>query len=170
MKPAIAITNNFPQVAINKLSAHGVLTLNDTGQSLSREELKHLAGKSQALITYLTDPVDREIIEAGTNLKIIANYGAGYNNTDVATATQKGVWVTNTPGVLHETTADLTWALMLGMARRIVEGDRFTRQGKFKGWQAGMFLGADIYGKTLGVIGCGEIGRAVGRRAPRGHI
>lgn len=165
MKPIIAITNTFPEVAIRKLAEYAGLTLNDTGKSLSREALKQLAGKSQALITYLTDPIDREIIEAGTNLKIIANYGAGYNNIDVATATQKGVWVTNTPGVLHETTADLTWALILGMARRIVEGDRFTRQGKFKGWEAKMFLGADVYGKTLGVIGCGEIGRAVARRA-----
>ena len=73
--------------------------------------------------------------------------------------------MSNTPGVLHETTADLTWALMLGIARRVVESDPFTRQGKFKGWQAKMFLGTDVYGKTLGIIGCGEIGRAVARRA-----
>lgn len=124
-----------------------------------------MASESQAMVTYLSDVVDREIIEAGKCLKIIANYGAGYNNIDATYASQKGIWVSNTPGVLHETTADLTWALILGVARRIIEADQFTRQGRFKGWQAGMYLGDDVYGKTLGIVGCGEIGRAVARRA-----
>ena len=80
-------------------------------------------------------------------------------------AAKKEIWVTNTPGVLHETTADLTWAMMLAAARRIVPADRFTREEKFSGWEADLFLGHDIYGKTLGIVGCGEIGRAVARRA-----
>jgi len=98
-------------------------------------------------------------------LRLIANYGAGFNNIDVEHAAKKGVWVTNTPGVLHETTADLTWAMILGSARRIVTAERFTRENRFKGWQAKMYLGGDVYGKTLGIIGCGEIGSAVARRA-----
>ena len=127
--------------------------------------MKQSASESVALITYLTDKIGADIISPGRNLKIIANYGAGFNNIDVAHARQKGIWVTNTPGVLHETTADLTWALILGIARQIVPADKYTREGKFKGWQAKLFLGGDVYGKTLGVIGCGEIGRAVARRA-----
>jgi glyoxylate reductase len=129
------------------------------------EELKQFASESAALITYLTDKIGADIIDQGRNLKIIANYGAGFNNIDVAHARKKGVWVTNTPGVLHETTADLTWAMILGIARLIVPADKYTRDGKFKGWQAKLFLGGDVYGKTLGVIGCGEIGKAVARRA-----
>jgi len=122
-----------------------------------------MAGESDAMITYLTDRMDQETIDAGPKLKIIANFGAGYNNIDVAFARNQGIWVTNTPGVLHETTADLTWALILGCARSIVPADRYTRENKFKGWQAKLFLGGDVYGKTLGVIGCGEIGGAVAR-------
>ncbi len=124
-----------------------------------------MAAESEAVITYLSDKIDRSIIDRGAKLKIIANYGAGFNNIDVNYARVKGVWVTNTPGVLHETTADLTWAMILGAARRIVPADRFTREGKFHGWGAKMFLGGDVYGKTLGIVGCGEIGRAVAQRA-----
>ena len=139
---------------------------NDSGSSLSSADLIARAGKSHALITYLTDRIDSSVLDAGgKNLRIVANYGAGFNNIDVAHARKKGIWVSNTPGVLHETTADLTWAMILGIARRIVESDRFTREGKFHGWQADLFLGGDVYGKTLGVIGCGEIGKAVARRA-----
>jgi len=118
----------------------------------------------EALVCLLTDPVDREIMEAGP-LRIIANYAAGYNNIDVEAATELGILVTNTSGVLSETTADLTWALLLSAARRIVEGDRFMREGRFKGWAPTLLLGRDIYGKTLGVIGAGSIGSAVMRRA-----
>ena len=124
-----------------------------------------MAAESEAVITYLSDKIDRSIIDRGAKLKIIANYGAGFNNIDINYARVKGVWVTNTPGVLHETTADLTWAMILGAARRIVPADRFTREGKFHGWGAKMFLGGDVYGKTLGIVGCGEIGRAVAQRA-----
>ncbi|MBI5426660.1 MAG: D-glycerate dehydrogenase [Nitrospinae bacterium] len=165
MKPVISITNVFPEAAIEKLKPRGELRLNRSGAALTRDDLKKLAAESAAIVSYLSDPIDREIIEAGGNLKIVANYGAGYNNIDVASAREKGVWVTNTPGVLHETTADLTWAMILAVARQIAPADRFTRQNLFTGWRADLFLGADAHGKTLGVIGCGEIGRAVARRA-----
>lgn len=124
-----------------------------------------MASMSDGMITYLSDKIDANVIDQGKKLKVIANYAAGYNNVDFAYAAQKGIWVTNTPSVLHETTADLTWALLLGVARRIVPADRFTREGKFDGWVAKLFLGRDVYGKTLGIIGCGEIGGAVARRA-----
>jgi glyoxylate reductase len=165
LKPIVTVTNIFPEVALEKLSPHCKLRVNNTETPPTLEELKRSSAESAALITYLSDKIGPDIIDPGKNLKIIANYGAGFNNIDVAYASQKGIWVTNTPGVLHETTADLTWAMILGMARKIVPSDRYTREGKFKGWQAKLFLGGDVYGKTLGVIGCGEIGKAVARRA-----
>ena len=166
MKPTVTVTHNFPEVALEKLRSRAEVLYNDSGNSLSPAELIKHAGKSQAFVSYLTDKIDAAVLDAGRDhLKIVANYGAGFNNIDFAHARKKNIWVSNTPGVLHETTADLTWAMMLGIARRIVESDRFTREGKFHGWQGDMFLGGDVYGTTLGVIGCGEIGAAVARRA-----
>ncbi|MDP7557049.1 MAG: D-glycerate dehydrogenase [Nitrospinaceae bacterium] len=165
MKPIVTVTNIFPQAALDKLAPECDLKTNDSGVSSTAEELGRIVSESDAVISYLTDKIGRDIIDQSTKLKIIANYGAGFNNIDVNYASERGIWVTNTPSVLHETTADLTWAMILGAARRIVPADRFTREGKFKGWSAKMFLGGDVYGKTLGVIGCGEIGRSVVRRA-----
>jgi len=163
MKPIVTVTNIFPQVALDKLSSECDLKINRT--SLTKEELKQKVSGSDAVISYLTDRIDQDIIDRGTKLKIIANYGAGFNNIDVTYASERGIWVTNTPNVLHETTADLTWAMILGTARRIVPADRYTREGKFQGWGAQLFLGGDVYEKTLGIIGLGEIGRSVARRA-----
>ncbi len=163
MKPIVTVTNVFPQVALDKLSSECDLKINRT--SLTKEELKQKISGSDAVISYLTDRIDQDIIDRGTKLKIIANYGAGFNNIDVTYASERGIWVTNTPSVLHETTADLTWAMILGAARRIVSADRYTREGKFQGWGAKLFLGGDVHEKTLGIIGLGEIGRSVARRA-----
>ena len=163
MKPIVTVTNIFPQGALDKLSSECDLKINRT--SLTKEELKQKVSGSDAVISYLTDRIDQDIIDRGTKLKIIANYGAGFNNIDVTYASERGIWVTNTPNVLHETTADLTWAMILGAARRIVSADRYTREGKFQGWGAKLFLGGDVYEKTLGIIGLGEIGRSVARRA-----
>ncbi len=126
-----------------------------------------LAGARQAdgLICLLTDAVDREVIEAATKLRVIANVAVGYNNIDLAAARERGVHVANTPDVLTDATADLTWALILAVTRRIVEADAFTRAGGFTGWDFDMMLGSGITGKTLGVVGYGRIGRAVARRA-----
>jgi glyoxylate reductase len=165
MKPVVTITGIFPESALEKIKIHCDIKTNESSDSFSKEELVAHAKSSSALITYLTDKIDKEVIEASNGLKIIANYGAGYNNIDIACAKEKNIWVTNTPGVLHETTADLAWALILSVARRIVPADLYTRQNKFKGWGAKLFLGGDVFGKTLGVIGCGEIGRATARRA-----
>lgn len=125
--------------------------------------LKGVEGR-EALVCLLTDTIDREVMEAGP-LRLIANYAAGYNNIDLRAATELGIVVTNTPGVLAETTADLTWALLLAAARRVVEGDRFMREGRFRGWAPTLLLGVDVHGKTLGVVGAGSIGSAVMRRA-----
>ena len=163
--PIVTVTNMFPEAALEKLGSHCDLRTNQTEIPPTAEDLKRYASESAVIVTYLSDKINRDIIDCAENLRLIANYGAGFNNIDVAHAAKNGVWVTNTPGVLHETTADLTWAMILGAALRIVPAERFTRENRFKGWQAKMYLGGDVYCKTLGIIGCGEIGSAVARRA-----
>ena len=165
MKPVVSVTNLFPEKALEKLSPYCDLRTNQTENSPSASVLAKIASESFVIITYLSDKIDSTIIDKASNLKLIANYGAGFNNIDVGYAARKRIWVTNTPNVLHETTADLTWSMILGVARNIVPADRFTRENQFKGWSADMYLGGDVHGKTLGVIGCGEIGSAVARRA-----
>jgi len=113
----------------------------------------------------LTDRVDADVLDRAPRLKVVAVYAVGYDNVDVAAATRRGIVVTNTPDVLTETTADLTWALILAVTRRIPEADRLVREGRWEGWAPTQLLGADVSGKTLGVIGMGRIGRAVARRA-----
>jgi glyoxylate reductase len=119
----------------------------------------------EGILTLLTDKIDAEIMDKAQKLRIISNYAVGYDNIDVKSATKRGIMVTNTPGVLTETTADLAFALILATARRIVEADKFTRSGKWKSWGPMLFLGRDVYGATLGIIGLGRIGQAVARRA-----
>ncbi len=131
----------------------------------SRQLLLSSIRSADGLICLLTDRIDREVIEAGDRLRVIANVAVGYNNIDVATAQQRGVYVTNTPDVLTDATADLTWALILSVTRRIVEADAFLRAGNFNGWDFDMLLGSGVSGKTLGIVGYGRIGRAVARRA-----
>ena len=109
-------------------------------------------------------PITDRIMAAAPHLRVVANYAVGYNNVDLAAASRHGIMVTNTPGVLTEATADLAWALLLSVARRVVESDRFLREGKFKGWKADLLLGTDVYGRVLGIIGFGRIGQAVARR------
>jgi len=136
-----------------------------TDELVSKEELLEKVKGRDALLCLLTEKIDKDIIKAGDKLKIIANYAVGYDNIDVETATKSGIWVSNTPGVLTDTTADMAWALMFSVARRIVEADKYVRAGKFKGWSATMLLGGDVYGKTLGIVGAGRIGVSVAKRA-----
>ena len=129
------------------------------------EVLKRVAGKD-ALICLLTEKIDRELLDAaGPNLRIVANVAVGYDNIDVPACTERKVAVTNTPGVLDETTADFTWTLLMAVARRLVEADRLARSGAWRQWNLDQLCGTDIWGKTLGIIGFGRIGRAVARRA-----
>src|ERR1019366_27758 len=129
------------------------------------EVLQRVAGKD-ALICLLTEKVDGELLDAaGPSLRIVANVAVGFDNIDVPACTGRNVAVTNTPGVLDETTADFTWALMMAVARRVVEGDRLARSGEWRQWNLDQLCGTDVWGKTLGIIGLGRIGRAVARRA-----
>ena len=121
--------------------------------------------QADAAIVTLGDRIDAETIQAATRLKILANYAVGYNNIDLAAARQRGLIVTNTPDVLTDATADLTWALLLATARRVVEGDALVRSGGWTGWSPTQLLGAEVSGKTLGIIGMGRIGQAVAHRA-----
>ena len=131
----------------------------------SHDELVRRAADADALLTMLSDPIDAAVLDAGKRLRIVAQMAVGYDNIDVAAATERGILVTNTPGVLTETTADLAFALLLAAARRVVEGDRLTRTGGWKSWHPSFMLGQDVYGATLGIVGLGEIGQAVARRA-----
>jgi len=135
---------------------------------ISRDELLHHIGDADALICLLSDRINAQVIAAAPNLRIIANLGVGYDNIDVPAARARGIVVTNTPGALTETTADLTFALLLSAARRIMEADEYVRAGKFLGWELLQeHLGQDVFGKTLGIVGMGRIGTAVARR---GHF
>jgi glyoxylate reductase len=132
----------------------------------SREEfLRHVSGKD-ALICLLTEKIDSEMLDhAGPSLRIVANVAVGFDNIDVPACTARKVAVTNTPGVLDETTADFAWTLLMAVARRLVEGDRMARSGAWTKWNLDQLCGTDVWGKTLGIIGLGRIGRAVARRA-----
>ncbi len=128
------------------------------------ELVRRVAGK-QALVSLITDTVDRAVVEAGTDLRIIANVAVGYNNVDAAAARERGVIVTNTPDVLTGATADLTWALILAVTRRLGEGERMVRRNAWPGWAFDQLLGMELRGRQLGIIGYGRIGRAVAARA-----
>ena len=164
-KPKLFITRYIPEEAIKRLEEVFEVEIFPENRAITHEELKEKVKDIDALICLLTDNIDHEIIEAASNLKCISVYAVGYNNIDVETATKHGIVICNTPGVLTETTADLAWALIMSCARRIVEADRFVREGKFQGWEPMLMLGNDIFGKTLGIIGMGRIGRAVAHRA-----
>lgn len=162
----VFVTRVIPQAGIDLLRRRAQVTVNEQDTPLDHDALKAQASANNALVTLLTDRIDRDILEAGRNtLRIIANVAVGYDNIDVDAATELGIAVTNTPDVLTETTADFAWALLMSVARRVCEGQSFLRSGQFHGWGIMMLLGGDVYGKTLGVVGFGRIGRAVARRA-----
>jgi glyoxylate reductase len=121
--------------------------------------------EAQALITLVSDPVTERVLTGAPNLRIVANYAVGVDNIDRAAAAARGIFVTNTPGVLTEATADLTMALLLALSRRVIEGDRMVRSGRFAGWAPDLLLGTELKGKVFGILGPGRIGRAVARRA-----
>ncbi|UCE29682.1 MAG: D-glycerate dehydrogenase [Candidatus Bathyarchaeota archaeon] len=132
----------------------------------SKQVIVEKAAKVDALASLLTDKIDSEVFDAAPNLKIVAQFAVGYDNIDVREATRRGIFVTNTPGVLTETTADFAWALLMAVARRVVKADNYIRSGHWEvGWHPTMILGRDIYRATLGIVGLGRIGAAVARRA-----
>lgn len=162
----VYITRRIPEPGIEMIRKEHEVEVNPYDRVLTREELLQAVKGKDGILCLLTDKIDAEVFDAaGPQLKVVSNYAVGYDNIDVNEATKRGIVVTNTPGVLTETTADLAWALILATARRIVEADKFTRAGKYEGWAPMLFLGQDVYGKTLGIIGMGRIGQAVARRA-----
>jgi glyoxylate reductase len=165
-RPTVFITRRIPEEGIRIVASFCEVEVSDFDGVLPRKMLLEKVRGKDGILCLLTDTIDREVMEAaGPKLKVIANYAVGYNNIDVEEATRRGIMVTNTPGVLTETTADLAWALMMSVARRIVEADRFVRAGKFRGWEPMLLLGTDVYGATLGIVGFGRIGQAMARRA-----
>ncbi len=164
-KPIIFVTRNIPKPGLDKLETVFQLRVHASDKAIDRNELLAAVRDMDALLCLLTDKIDKELMDAAPRLKCVSNYAVGYNNIDVDYATSKNIAVCNTPGVLTESTADLAWALLMASARRVVEADRYLRDGLFTGWEPLLFLGNDIFGKTLGIIGMGRIGQAVARRA-----
>jgi len=164
-RPKVFVARRLPEPALEVLGRETDFEMNKDDRVLTKEEIMEGVKDKDALLCLLTDKIDAEIMDAGNRLKVISNYAVGFDNIDVEEATKRGIAVTNTPGVLTETTADLTWALMLAVARRIVEADGFIRAGKWRGWAPMQFLGTDVHGKTLGIVGLGRIGAAVAKRA-----
>ena len=166
MKPRVMVTRRLPRRAMAVLDQHFEVRCNPHDRVLTREELLEGVRGQQGLLPLLTDPIDDAVMgAAGKQLRIIANYAVGFDNIDVAAATARGIAVGNTPGVLTDTTADLTMALILTVSRRIVEGDAYARAGKYQGWAPELLLGRDVHHQTLGLMGFGRIGQAVARRA-----
>ncbi len=164
----VYVTRQLPEPGIERLKdAREVAELRvfDEDRVMKPAELRKAVKWCDALLCLLTDTIDGKLLDANPGLKVVANYAVGYDNVDVPAATERGIVVTNTPGVLTDTTADLTWALLMSVARRIVHCDRCMRGGEYRGWSPMFCLGFDVYGKTLGIVGMGQIGTAVARRA-----
>ena len=167
-KPEVFVTRKLPQKALTMIEKECSMEINPHDRAMTRGELKEAIQGIDGLLCLLTDEIDEELLDLNPDLKVIANYAVGYDNIDVEACTQKGIPVSNTPGVLDDTTADLAWTLLMCTARRVIEADKFIRAGKYEGWGPMMFLGGDIYNKTLGIIGLGRIGTGVARRARKG--
>ena len=163
---SVYVSRPLPEPGTKLLTAAGIeVEQHPHDRPPTRDELLvGLRGK-EALLCLLTERVDADVLDAAPDLRVVANLAVGYDNIDVAAATARGVVVTNTPDVLTEATAELTWALILAAARRIVEGDRLVRSNQWKGWSPTQLLGMSLTGKTLGIFGMGKIGAAVARRA-----
>jgi glyoxylate reductase len=164
-KPRVFITRRLALAPDSVLGTGIEIDQYDSELALPRDELLRRVHHASALLPILGDRVDKELLEAAPRLRVVANHAVGYDNVDVPACSARGVWVTNTPDVLTDATADLAWALILALARRLREGERMLRAGEFRGWAPTMLLGRELRGRTLGILGYGRIGRAVARRA-----
>lgn len=164
-KPKIFLTRELPPETMALLYDQCELTMNREDRVLEKSEIIAGIQGVDGLLCLLTDSIDADIMNANSDLKVIANFAVGFNNIDVAAATERKLPVTNTPGVLTETTADMAWALLMDAARRVSEGDRLVRTGSWNGWGPLQLLGADVSGGTLGLVGMGRIARAMAKRA-----
>ena len=159
------VTRRLPSSVMARLESACDVDRHEGDGAMTHDALVAAVPGTHALVAMVTDAVDAAVIGAGTELRVIANVAVGYNNIDLAAARARGIVVTNTPGVLTDATADLTWALILGITRRIGEGERLVRSGQWTGWAFDQLLGSSLQGKQLGIIGYGRIGRAVAARA-----
>lgn len=164
---SVLLTRRIPSSVLSNLEAHHTVDLYTGDGPIPREELLRRVEGKDALISMLTDKIDGEVVDRGKpSLKVIATVAVGYDNIDVPAVRSRGVAVTHTPDVLTEATAEFTWALILGIARRVGEADRVVRTGRWKAWSLDFMLGTELRGKQLGIIGAGRIGRAVAAKAP----
>lgn len=165
-RPDVYVTRRIPEPAIELLRQQFDVEVNPDDRVLTREELLEKVKDRDAVLCLLTDSIDSEVFDAaGPKCRIFANYAVGFNNIDVAEAIKRGIVITNTPDVLNDATADLAWALLFAVSRRVVESDKYARAGKFKGWGPMLLLGRDITGKKLGIIGAGRIGFNFAKKA-----
>jgi glyoxylate reductase len=165
MKPRVLITRVLPEPALEVVRQACEVQIDPLDQPLTPTALRQAVVDKQGVLCLVTDRIDVPVLDAAAGLKVVSNVAVGYDNIDVAAATQRGILVTNTPGVVTESTADLTWSLLCSVARRIAEGDRYIRAGKWRDWTLLLMAGSDIHGRTLGICGMGRIGQAVARRA-----
>ena len=164
-KPRVMISRALPEEVIARARSRADVDLHAGDKPLSKTDLIARVKDREGLVCLITDTIDASVLESCPALKVVSNVAVGFNNIDVAAATKRGVVVTNTPDVLTETTADFAWTLLMATARRLVEADRYVRDGKFTQWEYMVLLGGDVHDKTLGIIGFGRIGRAMARRA-----
>jgi glyoxylate reductase len=161
----VLVTRAIPEEGLAKVRERCEMVLNPHDRVMAKEDiLAGIKGKD-GLLCLLTDTIDEEIMAESKQLRVISNYAVGFNNIDIEAASRRQIIVTNTPGVLTESTADFAFALLMAAARRIPEGDRLTRAGRFEGWGPMLLLGGDVFGRTLGIVGMGRIGKAVAARA-----
>jgi glyoxylate reductase len=164
-KPKVLATHRLFEPARKILQEHCEVEYWEKTERPPCEEVLRRVKDKEALVCLLTEKVNEELLQAAEKLKIAANVAVGFDNIDVAACTKRGVVATNTPGVLDETTADFAWTLLMAVARRLLEGDALARSGNWKGWDLDQLVGTDVWGKTLGIVGFGRIGRAMARRA-----
>jgi glyoxylate reductase len=165
-KPRVLVTRRIPDEGLDPIASACELDLWADELPPPRDELLRRVAGCDGVLTLLTDKVDDGFLDAaGAGLRVVSNYAVGFDNIDVAACATRGVAVGNTPGVLTETTADLAWALLMAAARRLPEGDRYVRDGRWKTWGPLLLLGPDVHGATIGIVGFGRIGQALARRA-----
>lgn len=169
-KPLVVVTRKIPEAGLNLLREAGLrLKINPQSRVLDQKQLSRLVKGADAILSLLTDKIDLSVLEAaGKNLKIVANFAVGFDNIDLTSAKKRKVIVTNTPDVLTEAVAEHTFALLMAVTRRIPESDKFVRARKYRGWEPELFLGRQLYGKTLGILGLGRIGTRVAEIAAAG--
>jgi len=165
-RPRVLLTRRIPSASFALIEHRCDVEVHDQPGALPPEELKARIADKDGLISVVTDKVTAEVLDAAPKLKVVANIAVGHDNIDVAAAKARGIVVTNTPDVLNEAVAELTWGLIFAITRRLAEGDRLIRRGAWKGWALDFMLGSELAGKQLGIIGRGRIGQAVAAKAP----